>query len=119
MGTDEEYSTCASEDDDGNSNDEEDPPFQRKKSGNQNTAPPPPPPQSCTMEENNARRGVALYDSKAQNSGQVSIKKGEKVQELNPDVGGWTKVQVKNGKKGNIPTNYIDWEIREERKAPP
>jgi len=111
-GTDEEYSTCPSEDEDFNSNDEQDPHFQRKKSGYQNTPPPPPPPQSSTMEGNEARHGVALYDYKAKNSGQVSIKKGNKVQELNPDVGGWTKVQVKNGKKGNIPTNYINWEIR-------
>jgi len=82
--------------------------MKKGKKGNSVKSIPPPLPPVPTSKR--AKSGIAIYDFKATSSEHVRIKKSQRVKEIKPDVGGWTKVQVENEKKGLVPTSYIEWE---------
>ncbi|EXJ82328.1 hypothetical protein A1O3_06141 [Capronia epimyces CBS 606.96] len=53
-------------------------------------------------------RAKMLYPYDARDEGEITLSEGTEVKILEPDDGGWTKVQAGFGKEGLVPTAYLE-----------
>ncbi|KIV83098.1 hypothetical protein PV11_05153 [Exophiala sideris] len=77
---------------------------------NRVVAPPPTAYVSAPPDSNGSSgpRGKMIYPYEARDDAEVSLSEGAEVKILEPDDGGWTKVQTENGKEGLVPTAYLE-----------
>jgi len=66
------------------------------------------------------RKGVAEFEFDGdRDDGEVDLREGDEVTEIKADKDGWTVVKNTRGKKGKVPSNFINWSASKGLKRPP
>ncbi|KAK5087030.1 Protein BZZ1 [Lithohypha guttulata] len=55
-----------------------------------------------------SKRGRMLYPYEARDSSELTISEGKEFEILEPDAGGWTKINIGFGQEGLVPTAYFE-----------